>query len=248
MEYEEAKSLFVYDTIEGVLRWKSDLSPAGRPETGKSGKTYIRVRYGGRNYAAHRLIALLVNRKNPAGEIDHHDGDGTNNLWTNLRITDRRGNARNQRLFASNTSGHPGVYWVKARSKWIANIRDNKGNRIFLGIFENKEDAINARKYAEDELGYHKNHGTIRPLEPQTDRRWHGPSTISLGVHQHCRLPLSAWDQSNPRYVSHQGSEARRLERNCDQRHQQTGPGFPRRFVQHRVSVRTLLWRAGHRA
>lgn len=164
MEYEEAKRLFVYDTTLGVLRWRSDLSAAGQAETHKSGKTYIRVRHGGRNYAAHRLIALLVNRKNPDGQIDHIDGNGTNNLWTNLRITDRRGNARNQRLFATNTSGHPGVYWVKARSKWIANIRDNNGKRVFLGIFENKEDAINARKNAEDELGYHKNHGSIRPL------------------------------------------------------------------------------------
>jgi hypothetical protein len=164
MEYEKAKSLFVYDTSEGVLRWKSDLSPAGRPETGKSGKTYIRIRYGGRNYAAHRLIALLVNWKNPEGDIDHIDGDGTNNLWANLRIVDKRTNARNQRLFATNTSGHQGVYWVKARGKWIANIRDNTGERTFLGIFENKEDAINARKNAEEELGYHKNHGSVRPL------------------------------------------------------------------------------------
>lgn len=41
-----------------------------------------------------------------------------------------------------------GVRWKKDNKKWVADIRVN-GKRVYLGIFENKKDAINARKQAE---------------------------------------------------------------------------------------------------
>ena len=41
------------------------------------------------------------------------------------------------------------MYWNAKRKKWIANITLNK-KRIQLGGFENLEDAIKARKQAEE--------------------------------------------------------------------------------------------------
>ena len=48
-----------------------------------------------------------------------------------------------------NTSGYPGVTWVDGMQKWTASITF-KGKRRHLGCFNNKEDAINARKVAEE--------------------------------------------------------------------------------------------------
>jgi hypothetical protein len=55
-------------------------------------------------------------------------------------------------LFSTNTSGVTGVNWLKKNKKWRAYITvDNK--QINLGSFENKEDAIKARKDAEIKYG-----------------------------------------------------------------------------------------------
>lgn len=56
----------------------------------------------------------------------------------------------------NNTSGHTGVYWVSGRRKWSAEIRVG-GKRHYLGSFENVEDAIKARKEAEERMLANKN-------------------------------------------------------------------------------------------
>lgn len=49
----------------------------------------------------------------------------------------------------TNTSGVTGVTWDKSRQKWLAQIVF-KGEHKFLGRFGDKEDAIQARKEAEE--------------------------------------------------------------------------------------------------
>lgn len=49
----------------------------------------------------------------------------------------------------NNTSGVKGVSWNKEKHKWDAYINVNK-KRIYLGRFSFKEDAIAARKHAEE--------------------------------------------------------------------------------------------------
>ena len=51
----------------------------------------------------------------------------------------------------SNKSGATGVNWDKARGKWQASIRF-KGRKYNLGRFDDKQDAINARKKAEQDI------------------------------------------------------------------------------------------------
>ena len=52
---------------------------------------------------------------------------------------------------ARNTSGYPGVSWRNDRQKWDARIYFN-GKTHHLGHFNNKEDAIRARKEAENKI------------------------------------------------------------------------------------------------
>lgn len=70
-----------------------------------------------------------------------------------LRQVSQSGNMQNQRgLRANNTSGHIGVCWNKRREKWYAQIQVI-GKIRHLGSFTNLDDAIAARKAAEQK--YH---------------------------------------------------------------------------------------------
>ncbi|MEG1411770.1 MAG: hypothetical protein RSD36_18200 [Terrisporobacter sp.] len=55
------------------------------------------------------------------------------------------------KLMSHNTSGVTGVVWDKSRQKWKAEIIF-KNKKYFLGRYENREDAIGARKEAEEKL------------------------------------------------------------------------------------------------
>jgi hypothetical protein len=101
----------------------------------------------------HRLI-------HDAGEllVDHIDQNGLNNTKKNLRTVDRKGNATNSKIPSDNTSGHMGVSWRHNRSTWRAFITV-EGVQISLGHFSSFEDAVQARKSAEVQYGFHENHG-----------------------------------------------------------------------------------------
>jgi hypothetical protein len=89
---------------------------------------------------------------NPADDsvIDHRDGDKRNNRKYNLRECTQSNNAMNVKTSKRNTSGVKGVYWRKQTNNWLAAIYVN-GVYIHLGLFKDKQDAIDARKEAEKE-------------------------------------------------------------------------------------------------
>lgn len=55
------------------------------------------------------------------------------------------------RLISSNSSGHNGVYLNKKTQKWAAQITF-KGKTYYLGAFTKIEDALTARKKAEERM------------------------------------------------------------------------------------------------
>lgn len=113
-----------------------------------------------RQYLAHRVVWALVHGAWPEHEIDHLDGDRTNNRIANLRAVTRFDNMRNRKLNRHNQSGALGVYWAKHAGKWRAEIKAGD-RRIHLGYFVDKAAAIQARKRAEPKLGFHPNHGRV---------------------------------------------------------------------------------------
>ena len=90
--------------------------------------------------------------------IDHINGNGLDNRRKNLRVVDKVTNNRNTKLNRRNTTGQMGVIQRKDTGKWRAWI-GNGGDRVYLGQFDTKEDAVLVRKMVEVELGYHENHG-----------------------------------------------------------------------------------------
>lgn len=167
------KELLTYDPETGIFVWNDWPMLNGKlhPKNGKiaghkykypNGKSYIRIGVDGKVLLAHRLAFIYMEGSAPE-EVDHDDGDGTNNKWANLNKSDKVSNAKNHRKQSNNTSGTTGVYFRKSRNKWIANIKVD-GKLTHLGSFESKKLAAEARAKAEVEYGYHKNHGTDRPL------------------------------------------------------------------------------------
>ncbi len=127
---------------------------AGSPD--KDG--YIRVCINGSYFSAHRIIWALAHNRWPLCTIDHIDGDVLNNNIDNLRDVSNQVNLKNSSLSIRNKSGTTGVYWMQKRNKWFASICVNSRLK-YLGYFDLKIEAINARKRAEIEHGYHLNHG-----------------------------------------------------------------------------------------
>lgn len=101
------------------------------------------IRLGYRLYYAHRLAWFYVHGEWPRGNIDHKDGDPTNNRLSNLRLCNQSQNGANSRKQENTTSRRKGVCWHKAAQKWVAQITV-KGERIYLGIFDNENDAAHA--------------------------------------------------------------------------------------------------------
>ena len=108
-------------------------------------------------HPAHRVIWAMQTGQWPTGDIDHIDGDRSNNRWGNLRDVPHAVNNQNMKRAINNTSGCTGVSWCKRSGHWETYIGDGK-NRERLGCFANLEDAVFARKSAERIRGYHPNH------------------------------------------------------------------------------------------
>lgn len=66
-------------------------------------------------------------------------------------VDNTQASALRAKLSKSNTSGVKGVTWDASRSKWKAQIKF-KGKNYNLGRFDNFEDAVKARKTAEENL------------------------------------------------------------------------------------------------
>ena len=157
------KEILSYDKETGYFYWKKNRARnivageiAGYVSESRKGKKYIKICMGGTCYYAHRLAYLYINGKFPEKHIDHIDGDGTNNSWTNLRDADRSANSKNMKLFKNNSSGFCGVTMLDG--KWAAQIK-TAGKYIYLGSFDKKSDAINARKEANKKYGFSDLHG-----------------------------------------------------------------------------------------
>ena len=94
----------------------------------------------------HRFIFDNLKRDEQVDHINHNKCD---NRRDNLRICNNSQNQMNRDKPITNTSEVKGVYWHKNKQKWQANIQIN-GDLLYLGLFDLKEDAIKARKQAEE--------------------------------------------------------------------------------------------------
>ncbi len=164
---EQLRTYLRYDPASGLLTWLERRVRPGLDRTDKGwntrlagkaagrigthGAVYVGISYRrlyeSRNFAAHRVAWALHYGEWPPEDIDHINGDPTDNRIVNLRLATDSQNLRNAARRSDNTSGYKGVSWSKKERKWYAYINVD-GRMICLGRFVNKADAISARRAA----------------------------------------------------------------------------------------------------
>ena len=124
MPIEQLRELMAYDPDTGALTWLQSRHGvyAGRTAGAVQPNRYWSVMIDRRRYQAHRLGWFLMTGEWPAFIIDHIDGDGGNNRWSNLRRATAQQNGWNSRGYAK--SGYKGVYPTPS-GKWTARIKIN---------------------------------------------------------------------------------------------------------------------------
>lgn len=153
------RDILDYDPDTGLFTWRYRPDQAKRWNTRFAGKTagavidggYVGIRILGVRYYAHRLAWFYVYGSWPAVNVDHRDGDPSNNRLDNLRECDQSENHQNRRKQSNNSSGFVGV--SRRNEGWQANIWLH-GKQHWLGTYDTPEAA--AAAYAEAKQRLHE--------------------------------------------------------------------------------------------
>ena len=142
-----------YDPLTGLLTWKwrdqrhfpkERLSRtwnkqfAGKKVGWLNANGYLATRVNVQNLLVQRIVWKMVTGNEPPEQIDHIDGNRTNNRFENLRGADANEGAWNRGMHKNNKVGMKGV--TKRGNTFIARIYP-KGEYIYLGTFKTAEEA-----------------------------------------------------------------------------------------------------------
>ena len=135
---ERVRSLLSYDPETGIFRWigrsgkRINVGDVAGSRRGKA--KYFQIGIDGIVIYNHHLAWFVTHGEWPARNLDHANRDKGDNRIANLRLVTQGQNLLNTGVFAHNTSGVRGVYWDKARKKWIAGLKV-KQRAIYLWRF-----------------------------------------------------------------------------------------------------------------
>jgi hypothetical protein len=155
MDLARLTELLSYDPQTGAFTWKVTVGKgvagtvAGSVRQNRSCSHYrsIDIGIGGKNYRAHRLAWLFVHGSLPDVEVDHIDGDGTNNRIENLRLATHKQNGENTKRRRDNVSGRRGVSLHKATGLWRARVSHHgKETCEYFKTFNDAAEAVDAMR------------------------------------------------------------------------------------------------------
>lgn len=160
----DLRAMLTYDAATGLLFWRhldvshfsaGNVSAAAKHSRwngrmagkqaftaiSKSGK--VRGQIGQKSFMAHRVIWAIFHGQDPGEmEIDHIDGNQSNNRIENLRLATRSENARNRGAVVHGSSAYKGVSSTK-NGKWYASIQVG-GKSMNLGCFDDEVTAAHS--------------------------------------------------------------------------------------------------------
>lgn len=155
------------ETVSRYKNWKKRM--AGREAGTTNVEGYRQFAVNGTTYRTHRAAVAFMMGCCPANiEVDHIDGDRSNNRWSNLRLVDRSENSRNMAMSSRNNTGIVGVSFDKRRNRYQA-----YGCKKYLGSYRSIEDAAIARqKWLDKQNGYTDRHGSpgLYSIEPASSK------------------------------------------------------------------------------
>jgi hypothetical protein len=175
MKAEDLRQLLSYNPNTGELIWlardegwfKKPTDAKGWNKKYAGTKAFQTLHYGylhghvfKKHYFAHRIAWAIHYGSWPTGQIDHVSGLRSDNRIENLRDVSHSDNQKNVKLRHDNKCGMPGIDWKKHASAWRVRV-SREGKRRLVGYFKNLDEAVTARRDAQQEAAYHVNHGRI---------------------------------------------------------------------------------------
>lgn len=129
----------------GQLLWRTAkrLNTIGKAAGTPNSYGYLTTGIDGVSHPVHRLVWFYVHGKWPEGQIDHINGDRTDNRIENLRQATIAQNVRNRGVQRHNKCGFKGVSFKVADKRWRASIGMN-GKSMHIGLFDTAEEAARA--------------------------------------------------------------------------------------------------------
>ena len=159
------RELLDYDPETGLAFWRPNARRVGgshlngMPAGHLSRRGYKILHMDGVLLQFHRAAWAYVHGEWPQLQIDHINGDKSDNRIANLRLATFSQNNRNSKPKKDNRSGIKGLHYRADRGVWRAVIQEN-GKLTHLGHFSKVEDAKAAYETAAERIAgdfaYHK--------------------------------------------------------------------------------------------
>lgn len=133
--------LLDYNSDTGSFRWKVASAARIKPDStagSLDNHGYIKITIKRKLFKAHRLAWLYVFGEMPNGQVDHINGDRSDNRIQNLRIVSNKQNQENVGPRSNNSTGFRGVSFNKKSGKYEAYITNNR-KKTSLGMFDSPE-------------------------------------------------------------------------------------------------------------
>ena len=144
IDIESLKKLLSYDKDTGKFTWTKDAHFKVRgKEAGYINRKFGYIRIGVLNkvYQAHRLAWIYHYGVNPEQQVDHINGDKTDNRIKNLRLATTAQNQMNCKAHCDNSTGFKGVTYRKGLKKPYRAAVQTCGKMIHVGYFSTPKEA-----------------------------------------------------------------------------------------------------------
>lgn len=152
------KQKFTYDGANLVWKDTRFTSKIGKKAGTTTFAGYRQIAVDKISVREHRLVFMYVHGYMPK-EIDHINGNRSDNRIENLRDCTATINNRNSKTPNTNQTGIKGVFWDNSRNKWHGRVWAD-GKFAFSKCYEKFEDAVQAVREARQlHHGEYANHG-----------------------------------------------------------------------------------------
>ncbi len=151
---------FNYNPDTGGLTWAIRVckkKPVGAIAGYLTSDGYRTVKVNGQGFRAHRVAYRIMTGSDPVDEIDHINGDRSDNRWCNLRPCAHYENGQNKVNRPVGVSGFTGVTWSNTLKAWVPKIK-LRGDVVHGGVYRDLDEAIAVRK------GLRKSHHKFQPV------------------------------------------------------------------------------------